>query len=427
MQVFRSFGHSVFASLSIRNYRLYVIGQAVSLSGTWMQTVALGWLALSVTGSGSALGFVVATQFLPVLFFGPWGGVMVDRFDKRRLLILTQAAFALLALGLWGLIAFGAVATWMLYAFALALGIVRVFDNPARQSFVSEMVPPEHVKNAVSLNAAENNLARAVGPSIAGAVILAAGVGTCFLANGLSYLAVIWMLVLMREDELYERPRIKKRRGELLAGFRYVRRTRLIRNILVMMAVVGTFAYEFQVSLPILAEQTFGTGAEGYATLLAAFGAGVVAGGLFAAARERTSEEQFILFLAAFGVAIFAVAAAPTLIAAAAAMAVVGALSVNVTALGNTMVQLAAEPAMRGRVMALWTVAMIGSTPIGGPIVGAVGEHLGGRAGIALGGAAALLTALAALLVLKRRERLREITPEIHLSGEIARIGSSRP
>jgi MFS family permease len=405
---------------------LYFIGQAISLSGSWMQTVALGWLVLELTGSGTALGFVTAAQFLPVLFFGPWGGVVVDRLDKRRLLYVTQAAFGLLAAGVWVLLAADAMEPWMLYVFALSLGVVRIFDNPARQTFVAEMVPASELKNAVSLNATENNLARAVGPSIAGAIIATSGTAFCFLANGLSYIAVIWMLAAMRDEEFYERTRTKRRRGQLRAGFQYVRRTRLIRNILVMMAIVGTFAYEFQVSLPILARETFGAGAEGYASLLAAFGAGAVAGGLYAASRTRTSEQQFIVNLALFGAAMVATALAPTLSLAIMGMLAVGALSINVTALGNTMVQLAAEPAMRGRVMALWTVAMIGSTPIGGPFIGMIGEYAGGRMGLAAGGLAALLTALVAVHFLKRRERMRDISAEVHVSSQTARIGSMK-
>ncbi len=411
---FQHFGRSTFASLAIRNYRLYFIGQGISLSGTWMQTVALGWLVLDITHSGSQLGLVTAVQFLPVLFFGAWGGVLVDRLNKRRILLWTQSVFAIVAVVIAGLVFFDLVRTWMIYVFALALGLVRIYDDPSRQAFVAEMVPPESLRNAVSLNATENNLARVVGPSIGGGIISIFGIAFCFLFNALSYLAVIGMLLRMREDELRSAALAPRKPGQFMEGLRYAAKTPIIRNTLTILALVGTFAYEFQVSLPILSESTFHAGAQGYAALMTGLGVGSVIGGLFSAGRHTTSWPQFVTFLALFGGSMIATSLAPTLNLAVFFMVAVGIFSINVISLGNTTLQLEAAPSMRGRVMSLWGVAMIGSTPIGGPIVGAISEYLGGRYGIAIGGVVTLGAAFTAimLLYLNRRANRQGIEDE---------------
>jgi MFS family permease len=400
---FRAYGRNTFSSLAIRNFRLYFIGQAISLSGTWMQTIALGWLVLKITHSGAQLGIVTGLQFLPILVFGAWGGVLVDRADKRRLLIWTQIVFAVLATGIAALVWLDLIRVWMIYLYAFALGLVRIYDNPARQTFVSEMVPPEQLKNAVSLNATENNLARAIGPSIGGGIIALFGVAACFLINGVSYLAVIAMLLRIRDADLPARTKVARRRGQMIEGLRYVAATPPIRNLLIVLALIGTFAYEFQVTLPLIAEQVFHTGAPGYAALMTAFGCGAVAGGLFAAGRQRTGDKPFVVFLALFGAAIAAAALAPTMGIAIACMVCVGVFSINVISLGNTMLQLSADPSMRGRVMSLWSVAMVGSTPIGSPLVGVIGEHLGARYALGLGGVVAMATALVVALLARRR------------------------
>lgn len=424
MHTITAFFRHTFASLRIRNYRLYFIGQSISLSGTWMQTVALGWLTLEVTGSGSQLGLVVAVQFLPILFFGFWGGMIADLFNKRKILIWTQAAFGLLALVISIIVYLGAVRPWMLFAFALAWGIIRIFDNPTRMTFVSEMVDADHLKNAVSLNATENNLARAVGPSIGGILIATMGIAFCFLFNALSYLIVIVMLYRMREEELHRTPQPREGR-HLREGLHYVKSMPLIRNILIMIAIMGTFAYEFQISLPIFAEQTFQAGASAYAALMAAFGLGAVIGGLYAASRHKIAPHQFVISGVLFGVSITATSLAPTLALAILGMVVVGIFSINVTSLGNTMIQLESVPQMRGRVMALWEMAMIGSTPIGGPIIGWIGEHIGARWAIATGGVAVLLAILLGATRLLKKDEVREISPDV-LIREKMNIGSSK-
>ncbi len=402
-----------FYSLKIRNYRLYFIGQAVSLSGTWMQTVAQGWLVLQLTGSGTQLGAVVALQFVPMLFLGPWGGLVTDRYNKRTILYSTQVAFGLLTLGIGLLILVGAIHIWMLYVFALLFGFVRIFDNPARQTFVAELVEAAHMKNAVSLNATENNLARAVGPSVAGVLIAGVGIAFCFLFNALSFVASIITLFLMRKEELYVPPAYQKKQGELRAGFRYVWHSPLIRNTLLLIAVIGMFAFEFQVSLPLLAQETFGAGAGGYAALLSAMGLGAVVGGLFAAGRHTIAPHHLVVFVLLFGLSMVATSLMPTLPWAVVGMLVVGFFSINVTSLGNTMLQLESAVHMRGRVMALWGVAMIGSTPIGGPIVGFVGEYLGGRFGIGLGGAATVLAGAVAAFVLLKQDTVHRVSAAV--------------
>ncbi len=411
MERIKHFGRTTFSSLKIRNYRLYFIGQIVSLSGTWMQTVALGWLVLELTHSGTALGIVVALQFIPILILGPWGGLVADRYNKRTILYITQTAFGLLTLGVSILIFSGFVTITVLYLFALLFGIVRLFDNPARQTFVSQLVDTSNLKNAVSLNATVNNLARAVGPSIAGILIAGIGISFCFLFNALTYVVTIITLWYMQGDELHEMVPKKKGKGELREGFHYVMATPVIRDTLIMMAFIGTFVFEFQVSLPIFAQQVFHGDAKSYALLLATMGAGSVLGGLFAAGRHKVAPHHLIFFMAAFGISLLGVSVMPTLSLAAFGMFVVGFFSINVTSLGNTILQLESKPEMRGRVMALWGMAMLGSTPIGGPIIGFIGEFAGGRWGVATGGIVAILTALGAAIALLRKSREEQVIP----------------
>lgn len=393
MQAVRGFGERTFSSLRIRNYRLYVIGQGISLSGTWMQTIAQGLLTLQLTGSGTTLGVVVALQTLPILLLGPWGGVIADRFPKRRILYVTQTASAVLALGLGLLVAGDVIELWMLYGLALLLGLVNTIDNPTRQTFVLELVGREELPNAVSLNSTQINLARVIGPSLAGGLVATVGLAACFLVNGLSFLATILVLRRMRTEELRPAPIVARARGQLAEGFRYVRGTPLVLNTLLMMAIIGTFTYEFQVILPLFSEFTFGDGESGYAAMTAAMGVGAVVGGLATAGRGRGGPAALVRSAVFFGVSVLLTALAPTLFLAILGLVVVGYCSISFTSLGNVTIQLASAPEMRGRVMALWTVAFLGSTPIGGPIIGAIGEHAGARWGLVVGGVAALAAA----------------------------------
>ncbi len=402
-----------FSSLSIRNYRLFFIGQGISLSGTWMQTVAQGWLVLQLTGSGTQVGLVVALQFLPLLFITPFGGMIADAFPKRRTLLITQSLFVVQQLALGIVVITGAVQLWMIYALALLFGLINSVDNPTRQSFVSELVDREHVRNAVALNATENNLARAVGPSVGAVLIAGIGIGFCFIANAFTTLAVIVALIMLDTKHLQPQPPAAKLHPwkQLGEAWRYVKKTRLIRDTLIMAVVIGTFAYEFQISLPILAKFAFGSDAAAYSRLWVAFGLGSVAGGLIAAGRKRVAPHTLVGSAILFGISMLTVSLMPTLDLAVAAMLLVGFFSINFTSLANTSLQLKAEPTMRGRVMGLWTMAMLGSTPIGGPIIGAIAEYFGGRWGIAVGGLAALCAGLYATRTLMKNDRV-EVVPE---------------
>jgi MFS family permease len=362
---------------------------------------------LEITGSGTALGLVAAAQFTPLLLLAPYGGVLVDRMDKRKLLIFTQSCLGLMALTLGVLTVTGAVELWMIVVLALGLGLMTAIDNPARQSFAQEMVGAGRLRNAVTLNSVLVNAARAVGPAIAGVIIATSGTGICFLVNAVSYAAVLAALISMDVDSLRPTPRAERGPGQVRQGLRYVAHTPDLLVPLIMLAVVGTLTYEFQVVLPLLARSSFDGGAGTYGMLTSAMGAGAIVGGLVAASRGGTGLRSLTLAAAAFGTSVLVTAAAPTAEVAVAALFVVGATSVTFLATGNTTLQLAADPRFRGRVMALWAVAFLGSTPLGAPIIGAVSEHLSPRGGLVIGGVACLLAAAVGAIAITRREPTR--------------------
>jgi MFS family permease len=402
----RRFGKQTFSSLRIRNYRLYFTGQLISMIGTWMQSIAQAWLVLKLTGSGTSLGLVTALQTLPVLLFGPWGGLIADRFPKRRTIYITQTAAGILSLIVGLLVATDTIRLWMLYVLAPWLGIIRAVDNPTRQTFIMEMVGKDELVNAVTLNSSSVNLTRVIGPAVAGALIAKIGLAPCFLLDAASYVPVLIMIYLLREEELHTAPPVERAKGQLMEGFRYVRSTPLLFNTLMMMAIIGTFTYEFQVILPLFAQFTFHGTAATYAALTSAMGVGAVIGGLYTASRKREASGLLVKAACLFGFVILVAAVMPTFHLAVAAMVLVGACSIGFTSLGNSTLQLESAEAMRGRVMALWTVAFMGSTPIGGPIIGWIGEHVGPRWGLAVGGSAAIFAGvLSAFLEKKERKR----------------------
>lgn len=402
MSAARVLGRQTFASLSNPNYRRYFTGQAISMVGTWMQSIAQSWLVLELTGSGTALGIVVALQTLPILILGPYGGVIADRMDKRRLMIGLQSMMGVLALVLGTLTITGEVRLWHVYVLALLLGFNNCFENPARQAFVLEMVGPKDLRNAVSLNSVLVNCARAVGPAVAGIIIATGGLGLCFLLNAVSFVAVVISLTTLDVSALNRSVPTVRSRGQLREGFSYVRRTPTLAIPLLMMGLIGCLAYEFQVVLPVLADRTFHGGAQTYGFMTGAMGIGAVVGGLYVAAKGTTGLRPLVGSTGVFGVVILGAAVAPNLPLELVAMTLVGAASVSVLSKGNSTLQLEAAPHMRGRVMALWVVAFLGSTPIGGPIVGAVSEHFGGRAGLMLGAAACLVAAAMGALAVRR-------------------------
>lgn len=405
---------ATFTSLSNRNYRLYFAGHSVSVTGTWMQRVGQAWLVLELTGSGTLLGITTALQFLPLLLAGSWGGLIADRSDKRRLLLWTQSIAGLLALTLGLLTATGLVELWMVMGLAFSLGLVAMFDVPARQTFVREMVGPEHITNAVTLNSIVVNGAKIVGPGVAGVLIATVGLAPSFLINAVSYFAVVLALSRMDVGTLDRVPAVRRQGGQIREGWAYVRRTPDVAAPLLLMAGVGMLAYEFQVLLPLLARYTFGAGAQAFGLMNSAMGLGAVVGGLVVAGSLRPSWRTLIGASTVLGITILAAAVAPTLPLALAALFAAGAASIAFLATGNSLLQLRAAPEMRGRVMALWSMALMGTTPIGGPLVGWIAEVFSPRIALGLGGCTALLGAGLLALYLRRRDLRGQPVAEEH-------------
>ena len=389
----------------------------VSISGTWMQTVAEMWLLVHLTHSGLGVGLAAGLQFLPILLLGAMGGVLADRRDKRRLLMVTQSLMAVPALALWLLTATGAVQVWMVYALILVRGTVNAVDNPARQSFVSEMVGFDLVVNAVSLNSVIVHTARIVGPALAGVTIALTGVGTCFAVNALSFAAMFVALRGMDPAALYRGALAPRARGQVRAAVREVLGRPELRIPLAMMVVVGTLSFNFQVLLPLFASFTWHGTAATYALLTSAMAAGSVLGALASGARGRTGPELLAGSAVLFGVAQLLAALAPTLAWQVAALVPLGTASVTFAAGVNSSLQLAAGPALRGRVMALYSVVFLGSTPIGAPLVGWLAGAAGPRAGLLLGGVAALAVALGARVAYARAGAWRNAEARAKLRG----------
>jgi MFS family permease len=394
----RHAGRITFAALSVPNYRRYYTGQAISLCGTWMQMTAQAWLVLTLTHSSTALGVVIGLQTLPVLLLAPYGGVIADRVDKRKAMVALQSAMGVQAMILGLLTVTHLVQVWEIGALATLLGVNNAFENPARQSFMLELVGPTHLRNAVTLNSVLVNVARTLGPAIAGVLIATVGDGVCFLVNASSFVAVIASLMTLDLCALNPTRPTPRARGQLREGLRYVRATPALAVPLAMMGVVGCLTYEFQVSLPVMASRGLHAGAAGFGFMTAAMGIGAVGGGLLVAARGRTGRGPLVLAASAFGVALALAAVAPILALELIALAFAGGASIAFMSTGNSTLQLTAAPEMRGRVMSIWFVAFQGTTPIGGPLVGWVMEALGPRAGLGLGAITCLVVALGGLL-----------------------------
>ncbi|MFD3519379.1 MFS transporter [Streptomyces sp. NPDC058653] len=398
---------SMFSSLKIRNYRLFATGQVVSNTGTWMQRIAQDWLVLTLTGSSTAVGITTALQFLPMLLFGLYGGVIADRCNKRTLLLGTQAAMGITGLALASLTLTGHVQVWHVYATAFVLGLVTVVDNPARQSFVHEMVGPDQLRNAVSLNSANFQSARLVGPAVAGVLITAVGSGYAFLLNGLSFVAPLTALLLMRTSELHRVQRTTRGKGQLREGLRYVAgRPELIWPI-VLVGFIGTFGFNFPIWLSAFADDVFHAGAGTYGLLNSLLAIGSLVGALLAARRGTSRMRLLVAAAVLFGVLEIVAATVPTFWVFAALLVPVGmcGLTVNVTA--NSSIQMTTDPAMRGRVMALFMMVFTGGTPLGAPLVGWVTDTYGVRVGFAAGGAVAALAAVGVGVMLVRAGGLR--------------------
>ena len=398
-----------FRSLSIPNYRLWASGAIVSNTGTWMQRVAQDWLVLTVltANSGTAVGITTGLQFAPALLLSPLAGALADRVDRRRLLVGTQTASGLLALVLGLLVLSGVAQLWQVYVLALLLGVVSAVDAPARQAFVSELVPTDTLPNAVGLNSASFHAGRLVGPGVAGLLIHWFGTGPVFLINAASFAAVVISLTRMRVGELRRAPRRARGGHPVREGLAYVRHRPDILLVLVIVGMIGTFGLNFQITTALMARLVFHQGAGEYGLLGSVMAIGSLSGALLAARRERPRLRLVVGASIAFGLFAIIAAAMPTYELFAVALIPVGLSSLTLMTAANSSVQLATEPAMRGRVMALYMAVFMGGTPLGSPIIGWVGEHVGARWTIVLGGIVALATAAAVLVWLAVHDGVR--------------------
>lgn len=390
-----------FASLKFFNYRVWFVAALIANIGTWMQRVAQDWLVLTdlSNSSGVAVGVVTALQFAPALFLSPWAGVLADRLDNRRLLMVTQGAQGVLALALGGLVLSGRAELWYVYVLATLLGVATAFDGPARQTFVASMVPDSGLPNAVALNSASFNAARMIGPGLAGLLIAAVGgTGWVFLINGVSFAATIGAMMLMRRTELRPRPRVERAKGQLRAGVAYVRHRSDIMVIMIVAGVVSALGLNFQLTSALMATTVFGKGAGEYGMLGSILAIGSLGGALMAARRKRPRVRLVIGAAFAFGLAAGAMSLMPTYATFAVASIVVGFCTLTMLTSANAAIQVSTDPAFRGRVMSLYMMVLMGSTPLGSPLVGWIGETFGARWSIGVGAIASLVVAVGALL-----------------------------
>ncbi|MDQ2751265.1 MAG: MFS transporter [Actinomycetota bacterium] len=399
----------MFRSLKTRNYRLYASGQLVSLTGTWMQRVAQDWLVLELTNSGTALGIVTALQFGPSLLLGLWGGMLADRYDKRKLLLATQSALAVVALLLGVLVISGVVQYWQVLALAGALGVIASIDTPVRQSFVVEMVGKDDLANAVAINATIFNAGRVLGPAIAGVMIAGLGTGLVFLVNAASSVGVLGALGMMRTAELSPSPPLERARGQLREGLQYVRGRADLMLTMILVFVVGTFGLNFQLTTALLAKQVFHRTASGYGLLSTALALGACLGAVLATRRVQRPTQLFLIGTALlFAVLEITVGLMPTFVSTALLLLPIGLVMLTFTTAANASVQLGVDPTMRGRVMALYLMCFMGGTPVGAPIIGWVAGAFGPRWGLLGGGLICLVSALVISAFIARR---RGLTP----------------
>ncbi len=392
-----------FRSLRVRNFRLFFVGQFISQSGTWMTMIAQTLLLLDLTGSGVMLGILAACQFGPVLILGAWAGAIADRVDKRRLLFITQTG-AMLQSFVFGLVVLtDSVTVGRILALAAVQGILTAFDNPVRRSFVTEMVPTEHVANAVSLNSAIMTGSRVVGPAVAGILIGAFGYAWCFFLDSFSYLAVLGGIAMMRKAELFPSVRAERARGQVRAGLHYIRSNQDLFVPMVMMAIIGTLAFNFSVSTPLLITGSLGGSQQAFTLFFSCMSFGALVVALATARRREIPRSHLVVSAGVFGGAMCALAASPALWVVYPIGFLVGMGSVGFMTSCNAILQLQAAPAFRGRVLALQAMVFLGSTPIGGPIIGWAGDTLGNRAPVLIGGLACFAAAAWGHLAWRRR------------------------
>jgi MFS family permease len=402
-----------FRSLHTRNFRLFFLGQLISQTGTWLTMIAQTLLVLKMTDSGIALGLLAACQFGPVLLLGAWAGAVADRTDKRRMLLLTQTLAMLQSAAIAAVVFTHSETVGIIYALAAVQGVITAFDNPARRSFVTEMVPAAELPNAVSLNSAIMTGSRVFGPALAGLLVVTLGFGWAFLIDAISYLAVIWGLWAMRPHELYAIPPGPKGKGQVRQGLRYVFGEPKLLVPLVMMALIGTLAFNFSVTLPLLVKRSLHGDDTTFTILFSILSLGSLLGALSNARRKTITGRNLVVSAFAFGVAMLALSAVPNLLFVFPVGVVMGFASVSFLTSSTAIVQLLADPAYRGRVLALQAMVFLGSTPIGGPIVGWVSDVGGPRAGLVLGGVACLAAAVYGQRMLYDMPRKLRSAPQV--------------
>ena len=400
---------STFRSLASYNYRVWAAGALVSNVGTWMQRTAQDWLVLTelTDNSATAVGIVMSLQFGPSLLLLPLTGYVADRYDRRKVLLATQCAMGLLALGLGLLTLLGVAQLWQVYLFAFLLGCVSAFDAPARQTFVSELVGEQHLTNAVALNSTSFNAARMIGPAVAGLLIASVGTGWVFLINALSYIAVLGSLAMLRVAELHRRGRAPRAEGGLLAGLRYVWDRPDLKTVLFMLFLLGTFGLNFPIFISTMAVGAYQAGAGHYGVLSSAMAVGSVAGALFTASRAQPHIARLVNSSALFGLGCALAALMPSYQTFGAMLVLVGIAAQTFTTSTNSVVQLSTEPAMRGRVMAILLAILMGATPLGAPAVGWVADAFGPRWALGVGAASGIASAIVGLLYRRRARAAR--------------------
>jgi MFS family permease len=410
-------GSGTFGSLRVRNYRLYASGQVVSLVGVWMQRVAQDWLVLELSGgSPVALGVAAALQFLPILLLSLWGGVLADRLDKRRFLLVLETGLGLCALALGLLDVTGLAQLWHVYLLCLLLGCVSAVETPVRQSFVVEMVGRDQLSNAVALNSMTFNLARMVGPAVAGVLITVVGTGWVFLVNAASFVGVLAGLLLMRTADLHRADPVPRRKGQLVEGLRYVRQRPDLMILLFLVFFVSTFGLNFYVTLAVMARNVFGGDADAYGLLSTLLAVGTLAGATLAARRSsrgRPRTRLLIIGALTFGVLEIVAGLMPSIWTVGAVLIPVGIAMMTFTTTANSTVQLSVAPAMRGRVMGIYMLVFLGGNPVGGPVMGWLAEHFSGRAPLIVGGVVSIVTALiGGFVLMRRRDSVEKDFPE---------------
>jgi MFS family permease len=407
-----------FPALKVRNYRLYFFGQLLSQPGTYIQTIGQSWLVLHLTNSGADLGLVLAAQYLPVLFFGAWGGVVADRFDNRKIMIATQSTAGFFATCLGITVLTGEVRLWMVMVLAAGFGFVMVCDSPARQSFASEMVGADQVANAVALSMIFNSIARIIGPSIGAGLIAFAGIGYCFVVNGVSYFAVVIALIAMDKSKIFKRPKHARTKGQLRQGFAHIGSRPALRDTLIMLGIMGMVSSGMQIMMPLLAVRTFHGNATTFALFSTFMGLGAVIGGVLIARARQPSMRAMGILSGMFVIGVANASVMPDVVLELVVFTAIGAVSTMFTVIANTTLQQRSDPEMRGRVMALWAVALLGTQPISAPIFGVIVDHVGPRETMVL--VAVVATSISAI-------GFRSARLESRLAATTALVASEAP